>query len=255
LKAFHKAIVRVPCENITGALTSQDLGEPEYRKALQQHAAYVDALRQCGLEVITLAPDIRYPDSTFVEDTALLTSRGAIITRPGASSRRGETEEMEVVISEHFENIDHIEAPGTVDAGDILQAEDHYYIGLSGRTNRDGAEQMINILQRMGFQASTIAIEKMLHLKSGAAYLDHTVMVLAGELAGHPAFRQFEQIRVSPSEAYAANCLWLNGTVLVAKGFPGTSQAIQEAGFTILELDMSEFRKGDGGLSCLSLRF
>jgi dimethylargininase len=255
LISFQKAIVRLPCQNITGALTTVNLGKPDYQLSLKQHAIYTEALRQCGLEVITLEADNRFPDSTFVEDTALLTPHAAIITRPGAPSRRGETAEMEEVLNPHFEKIYHILAPGTLDAGDILQVDQHYFIGLSRRTNRDGAGQLITILKTLGFSGSTVPLKKMFHLKSGVSYLDNDYLVVAGEFIEHPAFSQFQQIRVDSSETYAANCLWLNGTVLVANGYPRTSEAIEKAGFPVIELEVSEFRKVDGGLSCLSLRF
>jgi dimethylargininase len=220
-----------------------------------QHLNYAEALHQCGLEVITLEADNRFPDSTFVEDTALITPQGVVITHPGAPSRKGEVVDMEAVFKSHFERIYHIQAPGTLDAGDILQIEQHYYIGLSRRTNREGADQMITFLNHMGFTGSTIPLQDMFHLKSGVSYLDKGLVVVAGEFIEHPAFSQYEQIRIDSSETYAANCLWLNGTVLVASGYPRTSEVIQKAGYPVIELEVSEFRKIDGGLSCLSLRF
>jgi len=186
---------------------------------------------------------------------ALLTPQAAIITRPGAPSRRGEIVEMEEALQSLFQTMYHISAPGTLDAGDILQIDQHYYIGLSRRTNREGAEQLISILKSLGFSGSTIPLKDMFHLKSGVSYLDNGYLVVAGEFIEHPAFSQFDQIRVDSSEMYAANCLWLNGKVLVASGYPRTSEAIVKAGFPVMEVDVSEFRKVDGGLSCLSLRF
>ncbi len=253
--SLQRAIVRLPCENISNALSSSNLGKPDFSKALDQHTQYVEALRQCGLEVVVLEPDNHYPDSTFVEDTALLTPYCAVMTRPGAPSRQGEVAAIEEVVVRYFQKIEHIQAPGTLDAGDILRIEDHFHVGLSSRTNAEGARQMLAVLKRYDFQASTVPIEKMLHLKSGLAYLENGYLVTTGKFIDHPVFRKFKQIKISPSESYAANCLWLNGTVLVAQGYPNTSRMIQKAGFPVIELDMSEFRKIDGGLSCLSLRF
>ena len=236
-------------------LTTAHLGKPEYEKALRQHGRYVQVLKELGLEVVVLPPDGKFPDSTFVEDTALLTPRGVVITRPGAPSRRGETAAIRKTLTAYFENIREINAPGTVDAGDILQVESHYYIGLSERTNQSGAQQMIRILDEWGYSASTIPLKNMLHLKSGVAYLSNNFLVVAGELLGRPEFDHFEQIKIIADESYAANCLSINGTILMPAGFPVTRTALQKTGQPVIEVELSEFRKIDGGLSCLSLRF
>jgi dimethylargininase len=253
--SFQRAIVRLPCENISKALRSSDQGKPEYLKALYQHRQYMEALQQCGLEVIVMEADNDYPDSTFVEDTALLTPYCAVITRPGASSRQGEVEAIEEVVRDYFQDIVHIQAPATLDGGDILRIDDHFYIGLSSRTNSEGASQMLSILRRYNLEGSTVPLRNMLHLKSGLSYLQNGYLVTAGEFVDHPRFQKFKKIDVETAESYAANCLWLNGTVLVARGYPHTLRAIKKAGFPVIELEMSEFQKIDGGLSCLSLRF
>jgi len=253
--SFQRAIVRLPCKNISKALSSSDQGKPNYSKALDQHRQYVEALRQCGLEVIVLEADDHYPDSTFVEDTALLTPYCAVMTRPGALSRQGEVSAIEQIVERYFQKIEHIQSPGSLDGGDILKVEDHYYIGLSRRTNPEGAHQIISILKRYDLPCSTVHFREMLHLKSGVAYLEKGYLVTAGEFIEHPQFQEFKQIKIGQSESYAANCLWLNGKVLVAAGYPRVSEAIRKAGFEVIELNMSEFRKIDGGLSCLSLRF
>jgi dimethylargininase len=193
--SFQRAIVRLPCENISNALSSSEQGKPEYSKALDQHRQYLEALQQCGLEVIVMEADNRYPDSTFVEDTALLTPYCAVITRPGAPSRQGEVPAIEEVVGRYFQNIEHIESPGTLDAGDIIRINDHYYIGLSRRTNPEGARQMLAILERYELPGSTIAINDVLHLKSGLAYLENDYLVTSGEFIDHSAFRKFNQIR------------------------------------------------------------
>lgn len=252
---FTNAIVRTPCRNMTRGITSAELGLPDTALALHQHENYIRALRELGLNVTILKPDERFPDSTFVEDTALLTPGCAIITRPGAPSRRREIDAMRDVVSSFYDRVETIHAPGTVDAGDILMAGDHYFIGLSRRTNAEGARQTIEILRRHGFQASTVPLEHVLHLKSGVAYIENNTMVISGEFTTFPAFERFTHIEVKPEEAYAANCVWINGTVLVARDFPFTAAGIRAAGYDVTELDMSEFQKLDGGLSCLSLRF
>lgn len=236
-------------------LTTAGLGVPDYERALAQHDAYIAALERCGLAVTLLPPEEEFPDSTFVEDTALVTPAGAIITRPGAPSRRGEITAIADTLAACCRLLGRIEAPGTVDAGDILAVGGHYYIGLSSRTNNEGAAQMLRILAANGLSGSTIPLTRMLHLKSGVAYLENSNLIVAGELRDRAEWSGFNTTPVDDAEAYAANCLWLNGTVLVAAGFPKAKAAIERLGYPTIALEMSEFRKLDGGLSCLSLRF
>ncbi|TFH21645.1 MAG: N(G),N(G)-dimethylarginine dimethylaminohydrolase [Bacteroidia bacterium] len=252
---FKNAIVRIPCPEMIEGLSSASLGKPDYKKALDQHASYVDALQSCGLEVKVLKADSRFPDSTFVEDVALCTPGCAIVTNPGAPSRNGEKQEMEPVLQAFYERMESITAPGTLDAGDVMMVGKLFYIGLSKRTNREGADQLIRILERYGMSGSTVPLNDMLHLKSGISYLEQNKLLVTGEFNDHPAFAGFQKIEVDPDEAYAANSLWINSAVLVPAGFPRTLKKIKQAGYQTIVLDVSEFRKLDGGLSCLSLRF
>lgn len=252
---FTKAIVCTPCERILEGLSSAGLGLPDYNLALQQHAQYVNALETCGLEVTILPPDNNFPDSTFVEDTALLTPAVAVITNPGAPSRSGELRKMGETITRFYDKIEYIRPPGTLDAGDVMMAGDHFFTGLSERTNAEGTNQLISILEAHGMSGSAIDISGMLHLKSGISYLENNTLLAVDALNEHPALSHFDIIPVPDEEAYAANSLWINGTVLVPEGYPETLQNIKQAGYNTIVLDMSEFRKLDGGLSCLSLRF
>ncbi len=252
---FAKAITRIPCPRISEGISSASLGPVDYDKAIAQHVAYVAALRDLGLDVTVLPADNDFPDSTFVEDVALCTPQFAVVTNPGAPSRNGEKTAMREVLSGLFEHVDAIETPGTVDAGDILMVGSHFYIGLSRRTNHAGADQMISILERYGQSASKVAISEMLHLKSGLSYLENNNLLIASEFTDHVEFRKFNQIRVEPDEQYSANCLWINGSVLVPDGYPVTHSRIRALGYFAIALEMSEFQKIDGGLSCLSLRF
>jgi dimethylargininase len=191
----------------------------------------------------------------FVEDTALLTPACAIITRPGALSRRPEVAAVREALRPFFRTFETILAPGTVDAGDIMKVGSDYYIGLSERTNREGARQVQHILQDHGMQGILIPVKEGLHLKSGLSYLEDNHLLISGKFLQMPCFEPFEQLRLPECESYAANSVWINNKVLVPRGFPGALAKIREAGYEIIELDMSEFRKQDGGLSCLSLRF
>ena len=252
---YTKAIVRIPCKNIVNGLATAKLGKPDYEEAIEQHSRYIEALRERGLEVIVLKADENFPDSTFVEDTAVLTPHCAIICNPGAPSRKGEIFEITQVLDGYFKHIEQIKNPGTVDGGDILRIGKHYFIGISERTNSIGAQQFISILNRYNFSGATISLKQVLHLKSGAAYLEKNNLVVSGEFVEKPEFKNFNLIKIDEDENYAANCIWINKKVFIAKGFPKTRSAIEKAGYKTIELDVSEFRKVDGGLSCLSLRF
>jgi dimethylargininase len=259
---FTRAIVRPPARNFAAGLSSAAAGAPDIDKALEQHARYVQALRDCGLQVTCLEPDDAYPDATFVEDTAIMTERGAILMRPGAPSREGETAGMSQCLREFYAELPAIEAPGTVDGGDICEADGHFLIGVSARTNEQGARQLAQHLQRWGYASSVIDIRAnpaLLHLKSGIAYLGEGLWVVdggsEGEVRSRGGIDARDLIVAAPAEAYAANCVQVNGTVFVAAGYPQLHAAIESRGRRIVALDMSEFRKMDGGLSCLSLRF
>jgi len=252
---FTKAIVRTPAPSMINGLTSATLGKPDFELALKQHADYIKALASCGLDVICLPPDSQFPDSTFVEDVALLTSKCAIITNPGAPSRRGEIEGIRTVLADHYENIEEIYNPGTLEAGDVMMVGTHFYIGLSERTNSAGADQLITHLQKYGLTSSVVELQEVLHLKTGVAYLEHNNLLACGEFIAHPEFQKFNILPINDSESYAANCIWVNDTVLVPHGYPNALESISNASYDVREVDVSEFRKLDGGLSCLSLRF
>tara|TARA_R110001583_G_scaffold21807_2_gene82495 strand:- start:46940 stop:47701 length:762 start_codon:yes stop_codon:yes gene_type:complete len=252
---FKKAIVRKPGKSMLKGLTTAELGLPDYEKALVQHAEYVKVLKECGLEVTVLEADEKYPDSTFVEDVALLTSECAIITNPGALSRRGEIVEIKNVLKEHYSNIEEVKEPGRVEAGDIMMVGSHFYIGLSERTNKKGAEQVIEYLEKYGMKGMTVSLEEVLHLKTGLAYLERNNLVACGEFLSKEEFQGFNILEIDEDESYAANCIWVNDTVIMPKGYPKAKEVIKSAGYVVKEVDVSEFKKLDGGLSCLSLRF
>ena len=256
---FTKAIVRVPGSNFAEGLTTATLGAPDYALALRQHARYCEALTECGLEVTVLPADLQHPDSTFVEDAAVLTKEAAILARPGAQSRSGEVAAIrEAIDSCKLSKLYAIEEPGTLDGGDICEAERHFILGLSLRSNEAGIRQLGGILRGLGYTTSVVDIREMrniLHLKSGIAYIGENTLVVWEEMAGFSAFRGFELIRVAPGEAYGANCVRVNDRVLVAAGFPNLTAELERRGFHPLVLEMSEFEKMDGGLSCLSLRY
>ncbi|WP_066391331.1 dimethylarginine dimethylaminohydrolase family protein [Neobacillus mesonae] len=254
-KMFQNTIVKRPGATYVNGLTTSDLGTPILEKTLEQHDAYIEALKTCGTEVTVLPSNDQFPDSTFVEDTAVLTPEFAVISNPGAETRNGEIHEMEPAIKSFYDKIYYIKAPGTLDGGDILQIEDHFYIGISARTNQEGAEQLQQILESENYKATIVPLQKFFHLKTGIAYLGNQTIVVAGEFVDHPDFNSYQKIVVPPEEEYAANCIRVNDYVIIPSGYPQTKQKLNEAGYQTIELDTSEFRKLDGGLSCLSLRF
>ncbi|MEZ5471655.1 MAG: arginine deiminase family protein [Marinicella sp.] len=252
---FKHAIVKTPCANMVNGITEAGLGQPDYQLALQQHQQYIEALQQCGVEVSVLPADEQFPDSCFVEDPAVITQHGAIITHPGADSRKGETKAIEQALLNQGLDIQHIKAPGTLDGGDVMMVDKHFYIGLSDRTNQQGAQQLIGILEQQGMSGETVEMNGLLHLKTGLSYLENNRLLVSQEMIGHPAFESFNLLTVPAAESYAANCIWINGQVIVPKGFPKSQAMIEQAGYSTIAVDVSEFRKLDGGLSCLSLRF
>jgi dimethylargininase len=256
---FSRAIVRMPSRNFAEGLTTSGLS-PDYALAVKQHQGYCHALEELGLVVMRLPPDDRYPDSTFVEDTCVLTQHGAILTRPGAPSRQGEVDAIRSALTQFYSDLQKIEVPGSLDGGDVCQVDDHFFIGISARTNYNGATQLAKMLELFGYTSTLIDIRDLttaplLHLKSGLAYLGEKRLVVNQVLANREEFGKFEVIRLETAEEYGANCLGFGKTVLVAAGYPHFETKLRKLGYRTVSLDMSEFQKMDGGLSCLSLRF
>lgn len=252
---FTHAIVKTPGRSMLDGLSEAGLGQPDYEKALEQHQLYTRALQACGLEVLTLDADEAFPDSTFIEDAALLLADCAVLTRPAAPSRRDETTAVRPVLQGFFSHIETINAPGTLDGGDVMQVGRHFYIGLSQRTNRPGAEQLMRILQSYGYSGSTVPVTEFLHLKTGITCVAENTLLATGEFIDHPAFVDYTALPVINEEAGGANCIAINGRVLMPAGFPGVHRMLTEMGMDVLEVNISEFAKLDGGLTCLSLRF
>ena len=240
---------------MVNGITSANLGKPNFELAYKQHQKYIEALKSCGLEVDILEANEDYPDSTFIEDIALLTPHCAIITNPGTPSRKGEAKDVVNTIEKYYKHIEFIHEPGTIEAGDIMMVGDHYYIGLSERTNKEGIRQITDILRKYRLDSTTVELKEVLHLKTGLAYLEDNNLVASGEFISNPIFRKFNILKIEKKEAYATNCIWINETVIMPAGFPTTKAMIASHAYHIIEVDLSEFQKLDGGASCLSLRF
>ncbi len=251
---FTKAIVRKPAETFANGITTANLGKPDYNLTLKQHEAYCKALIKCGLELIVLDADPNFPDSCFVEDTAVVTKDFGIIARPGDQRRLGEEVEIKKVL-EPLLKLHYIEEPGKMDGGDIMQADDKFYIGLSNRTNLSGSKQLKEILSKYNYDVFSVPVCNLLHFKTGVNYLGENNLLVHREFCSKDDFKSYNRIIVDNDEEYAANSLRINDYVLIPKGFPKTKASIEKLGYHIIELEMTEFQKMDGGLSCLSLRF
>lgn len=250
---FERAIVRKPGANCAAGLTTAALGKPDLGLLTAQHEAYVSTLRSLGLavEVLPALPD--YPDAYFVEDVAVVTARAAVITNPGAEARSGE-QTFIVEVLQKYRPLAFIAPPGTLDGGDVLQVDDHFFIGVSQRTNEEGAAQLGRILGKAGYTWTTITVSAGLHLKSDVSSIARHTLLLNESMADLNAFAAYKKILVDRDEAYAANSLLINGQVLIPKGFAATKKKLLNAGFDCIEVETSEMQKMDGGLSCLSLR-
>ena len=260
---YTHAIVRRPGLSFVNGITTSSLGKPDVHLAIKQHEAYCQALSDAGVQVIVLEANEDYPDGCFVEDTAIVTKKGAVITRPGDPTRRNEIDTIAASLSS-FKKLQFIADPGTVDGGDILRIENHFYIGRSNRTNSAGALQLANLLSTMEFTSSEVSIGDILHLKTGASYIRSNTLICVEQLKSH--FNNYTTITVEADEAYFANTVTVNDTLIVPGGFPHSlkkvqqhldshflKQKVQPKEIKIVELDMSEFQKLDGGLTCLSL--
>ena len=252
---FTQAIARKPGKNFAqGLTTTVSTKPPQYELLLKQHETYLETLKFCGLDVTILDPLPDYPDAYFVEDTAVVTPNVAIITSPGAEARKGEEDFMAPILAE-FRNIERIVSPGTVDGGDVLQVDNHFFIGLSERTNKEGAAQLGRILERFGNTWATVEVGAGLHFKSSVNYVGKNTLLVATDFTECKQFEGYDKIVVEEAEAYAANTLLVNGHLLTPAGFPATRQKLGVLGFEIIELETSEVRKMDGGLTCMSIRF
>jgi len=251
---YNYAIVRKPGENFSQGITTSDLGKPDFKLALKQHDAYCEILRKCGVDLIVLETDSLYADGCFVEDTAVLTEKIAVITRPGAEKRRGEIESIEKIVIE-YKKIERIEAPGTLDGGDIIRAEDHFLIGISDRTNEKGGRQLDKILSEYEYTAAPVMVKGGLHLKSGLNYIGDNTFLAIEQFSQLDELREYTIIPIDEDESYAANSLRVNDYLLIPKGFPKMKERIKAAGFNFIEVEITEFQKMDGGLTCLSLLF
>jgi dimethylargininase len=225
----------------------------DYGRATIQHEEYEHVLSALGCTVEQLPEEPDQPDSVFIEDTAIVVDECAVITRPGAPSRRGEIAGVADALSP-YRRLFHIEAPGTLDGGDVLRVGRRFYVGLSTRSNADGARQLADALSAAGYVVETAAVRDCLHLKTAVSALPDERLLLDPRCVDATAFHGAEWIAVDRAEAaVGANVLVVDHTVVVPTAAPRTADLLRREGYDVETVDASELAKAEGGLTCCSL--
>lgn len=254
--AFNSAIVRTPGASVVNGLRAEDLGNPSFDGIKAEHQAYITAMREAGVNVTILPALEAFPDSIFVEDPALVFPEGAIILRPGASTRMGEADEIAPILRGKFDTVLDLPMPGHADGGDVLTTPDCVMIGLSARTDREGAEALVDELARIGRKGRIVETpEGVLHFKTDCSLLDGDTMLVTHRLAGSDMFEGLREVVVPAGEEAAANALRVNDVVFVGADFPRTIEMLDRLGYKVVALKTTEIGKIDAGLSCMSLRW
>lgn len=253
---FSRAITRKPAASITDGLRAHDTGTPDLARMLAAHDAYIKILRETGAEVIVLPASPAYPDSVFVEDTALCLPQGAILMRSGAATRAGEVAEMAPALRKVYTDVREIKGPGIIEGGDILFTAREILVGLSERTDQAGVDELADLVSDWGYSLRSISIpDDVLHFKTDCSLLDPETILSTQRLAASGCFADYKVIYTAPGEEAAANAIRFNQFVIMAAGFPKTAQRLRDSGYEVREIDNTECAKLDGGMSCLSLRF
>lgn len=253
--AFNRAIVRTPSRSVVDGLRAIDIGAPSYEGVLREHADYVRALEGLGVKVETLPALDAFPDSVFVEDTALVFTDGAILLRPGAPTRRGEAAEMAATLKHNFDRVLRLE-DGTAEGGDVLFTPRAVFIGASARTSVAGAAALVSLLAQLGLQGVVVNTPPgVLHLKSDCSMLDEETVLCTSRLAAAEPFPGLRLLLTPEGEEGAANALRIQDDVLLSQAYPGTAELLARAGYRVTPLATAEIAKIDAGLSCMSLRW
>lgn len=254
---FTHAITRRPAASILAGLRAVDTGAPDLARMQAHHADYITALKATGATVIELPALEAFPDSVFVEDTALCLPKGAIVMRPGAPSRLGEATEMAPALTALYTHVLHIEGQDSyIEGGDILVSEREILVGRSARTNAQGIAELTRLTAPWGHSVREVHTPPgVLHFKTDCSLMDGETVLATDRLAASGCFADYRVIAVAEGEEAAANAIRFNDTVLFPAGFPRTRDRLVAAGFNVTEIGNSECAKLDGGMSCLSLRF
>ncbi|MBI1279448.1 MAG: dimethylargininase [Anaerolineaceae bacterium] len=247
------AITRLPAASIANCeLTFIDRIPIDYAKAIEQHQAYCDGLRACGVEVVTLPAVNDLPDSVFVEDTAIILDEVAIITPMGIASRRPEPLRNEAAIA-RYRPLAHITLPATIEGGDVMRLGKAIFVSLSTRTNEAGIEALRILTAPYGYTVTQIALHDCLHLKSACTALDDHTILLNRAWVDTSSFEGYKLIDVAMDEAGAGNVVQANGSILMNSQFPQTAIVIEEHGYPVCAVDTSEFTKAEAAMTCMSL--
>jgi dimethylargininase len=222
--------------------------------AIAEHARYEEALRSLGATIVRAPPEPDLPDAVFVEDTALALDEVAVITRPGAATRRREVESMAEVMRV-YKPIVRIESPGTLDGGDVLRVGRKLYVGLSSRTNREGVSQLETLLNKWDYEVIGVQVTGCLHLKSAVTQVGEDVLLINPDFVPPERFAPMETVSVAPAEAHGANALWIAGAVIYPAHYPETAERLDRAGVRVVPVPSTEVAKAEGGVTCCSVVF
>jgi dimethylargininase len=235
-------------------LTHMDREPICHTTASQQHAAYVEALRTLGVEVIELEALHHHPDAVFVEDIMVVVDEVAVLTRPGAESRRGEVDSAVDLVQQH-RTLARIEPPGTLEGGDVMQVERTIFVGQSTRSNDAGIDQLRTILSPHGYTVIGVPVPGALHLKTAATYLGDGQVLANSDWLDVTHFKGLDLIETHPDEPFAGNAIRIGDTLLFPERFPHTAGRLEARGFTLLPVPSSELAKAEGSLTCKSVIF
>ncbi len=224
----------------------------DLERARIQHRGYVNALRELRCDVIELPAEPDLPDSVFVEDTAIILPEVAVITRPGADSRKPETTSIAQALAPLVKII-HMREPATVDGGDVLVLGNRIYVGLSTRSNQEAIDQLNEMLGKYGYSVLGIELHDCLHLKSAVTRLDDQTLLINENWIDANCFKNFDLIHIDPSEPYAANCLPIGESILFPPAFSKTCEKLEKRGYNVVTVDVSELAKAEGAVTCCSL--
>ena len=220
--------------------------------AQKQHRGYVDALKKLGCDVLELPAESNLPDSVFVEDTAILLPEAAVITRPGADSRKPETESIAQALSAHRKLL-YLREPATLDGGDVLVVGKRIFIGLSTRSNNEAVVQLSELLNEFGYTVTGVHLHDCLHLKSAVTRVDDKTLLINRDWVDTEFFADYELIAVDPTEPYAGNCLPIGDAVIFPASFPKTRGNLEARGYKIVSVEVDELAKAEGAVTCCSL--
>ena len=223
-------------------------------RARAQHDQYREALRSLGVEVLSLPEEPNLPDSVFVEDAAIVLDEVAVLTRPGADSRRPEVESIAQAL-EPYRRLLRIESPGMLDGGDVLVVDRKIFVGQTLRTNASALEQMTKLLQPFGYEVISVPVTECLHLKSGVTRVAENTLLINPAWVDKKYFNGFDFVEVDPSEPFAANALLVGGTLIYPSAFAGTRARLETVTPRIVTVEADELAKAEGGVTCCSLVF